>query len=319
MVPLPRRLAPRELALFTGIGRRVELAAGRAVFRRGESGHGMFVVGAGHVLLDPGDAATGRMLGTGEYFGELALYARGCTRMADATAAEECVVHVIDADAFAALLEREPLLMARFMLRSFGDLAAREPALAAAGAQQRGNDAKDPDVAFDARVRDALATPDVDDLTRLASRRALFRFLDARTEVRDRQRRFGLLLVDVDHFKRLNDAFGHVVGDEVLCAVAAEVCDAAGDTDLPCRLGGDEFALLAQVRDADELAARATRIVECVRRLRFVRAAPELNVSVSVGGGLCGDDDDWSVWYREADCALYDIRRAGGDGAHVMA
>jgi diguanylate cyclase (GGDEF)-like protein len=136
--------------------------------------------------------------------------------------------------------------------------------------------------------------------------------------VRDRHRRFGLLLVDVDRFKQINDQSGHLLGDDVLRAIAAEIQDAAGATDLPCRLGGDEFALLTQVKDQNELTERAQRIVEGVRQLRFAKSAPDLAVSVSVGGGLCSDDSEWSVWYSEADCALYHVKGSGGDGVHVM-
>jgi diguanylate cyclase (GGDEF)-like protein len=104
----------------------------------------------------------------------------------------------------------------------------------------------------------------------------------------------------------------------VLRAIATEIQDSAGATDLPCRLGGDEFALLTQVANQRELTERALRITEGVRQLRFPNSAPELTVTVSVGGGLCRDEDEWSVWYSEADCALYHVKGSGGDGAHVM-
>jgi diguanylate cyclase (GGDEF)-like protein len=157
-----------------------------------------------------------------------------------------------------------------------------------------------------------------DDLTNLCNRRGLYQFLENVTERRDRNRRFGLLLVDVDHFKQINDQNGHLTGDDVLRAIAAEIQGAAGATDLPCRLGGDEFALLTQVRDQAELNELALSIVEGVRRLQFADTAPGLAVTISVGGGLCREDGDWSVWYSEADCALYHVKGSGGDGAHVM-
>jgi diguanylate cyclase (GGDEF)-like protein len=83
-------------------------------------------------------------------------------------------------------------------------------------------------------------------------------------------------------------------------------------------LGGDEFALLTQVADHRDLTERALRIAESIRQLRFPQSAAQLTVSVSVGGGLCSEDTEWSVWYSEADCALYHVKGSGGDGAHVM-
>ena len=158
-----------------------------------------------------------------------------------------------------------------------------------------------------------------DALTRIANRYRLEKVL---LEECDRAERFrlplALVAMDVDDFKPINDQYGHGVGDEVLRAIGTEIQDAAGATDLPCRLGGDEFALLTQVADHRELTERALRIAESIRQLRFPQSAAQLTVSVSVGGGLCSEDTEWSVWYSEADCALYHVKGSGGDGAHVM-
>jgi diguanylate cyclase (GGDEF)-like protein len=317
---LPRQLSAREVQLFASVGQRQTLDTGRAVFRRGEYGRSMFVIESGRILLEFAGDLPDKLIGPGEYFGELALIVGNHARSGSALAAEPCVVRLIDPDAFAKLLQREPLLMAQFMLRSFTYLVASEQQLIANYKRRNEDLMQTLDSLRQTRDQLQLAQRLVctDDLTGLCNRRGLYQFLENVTERRDRNRRFGLLLIDVDHFKQINDQNGHLTGDDVLRAIAAEIQDAAGATDLPCRLGGDEFALLTQVRDQAELNEIAARIVDGVRRLQFAKTAPDLAVTISVGGGLCREDGDWSVWYSEADCALYHVKGSGGDGAHVM-
>lgn len=317
---LPRQLSTREMQLFTGAGQRIELDAGRAVFRRGEYGRSLFVIASGRILLEFAGDLPDKLIGPDEYFGELALFVGHHARSGSALAAEPSVVYLIDPDQFEVLLRREPLEMAQFMLRSFTYLVASEQQLIANYKRRNEDLMRTLDSLRQTRDQLQLARRQVctDDLTDLCNRRGLYQFLENAAEQRDRNRRFGLLLVDVDHFKLINDQHGHLVGDEVLRAIAAELQDAASASDLPCRLGGDEYALLCQVQDQRELTERALRIAEGVRQLRFPSSAPDLAVSVSVGGGLCREDSEWSVWYSEADCALYHVKGSGGDGAHVM-
>src|SRR6185437_3105199 len=128
---LPRRLSEREMALFTGVGQRLELGPGRAVFRRGEFGRSMFVIASGRVLLEFAGDLPDKLIGPDEYFGELALFVGNHARSGSALASEPCVVYVIEPDTFEALLRSEPLQMAQFMLRSFTYLVASEQQLIA--------------------------------------------------------------------------------------------------------------------------------------------------------------------------------------------
>jgi diguanylate cyclase (GGDEF)-like protein len=317
---LPHQLSADEMALFSGVGRRTELDAGRAVFRRGEYGRSMFVIASGRIRLEFTGDLPDKLIGPDEYFGELALFVGNHARFGSALAAEPSVVYLIDPDTFEDLLRREPLRMAQFMLRSFTYLVASERQLIANYKRRNEDLMQTLDSLRQTRDQLQLARHQVctDDLTGLGNRRGLYRFLEKSAEMRDRHRRFGLLLIDIDRFKQINDHNGHLVGDDVLRAIASEIQDAAGATDFPCRLGGDEFALLTQVHDHRELTERSVRIAEGVRQLRFPQSAPDLTVSVSVGGGLCREDGDWSVWYSEVDCALYHVKGSGGDGAHVM-
>ena len=128
----------------------------------------------------------------------------------------------------------------------------------------------------------------------------------------DTGRPLSLCVLDIDHFKAINDRSGHLAGDSALRAVAEEVRRVAGPLELPCRLGGDEFALVLRVSDDGELANRALGLMAAIRSLRLP-SLREHRLSVSVGGAFCVDPGGWSSWYSQADAALYEAKRKGGD------
>ena len=116
------------------------------------------------------------------------------------------------------------------------------------------------------------------------------------------------MMVDVDHFKSVNDNFGHNVGDEVLQRVAAELCETARSSDVVCRFGGEEFAILLPQTDLDagELAAEKFRVA--IERLHF----PQLSVTVSVGvSSLSELPTDPQDLLHQADKCLYVAKRSG--------
>ena len=317
---LPRQLSDQEFSLLASCGERRELPPGQTVFKHGEYGRAMFAIDSGHAMLEFTSNLPYKLIGPREYFGELALFIGNHARSGGAMAAEPCTLYVIEQAAFEDLLSRAPETLAMFMRRSFAYLVASEQQLIANYKRRNEDLIQTLDSLRQTQDQLHLARRQVctDDLTGLCNRRGLYRYLESMGEMRDRHRMLGLLLIDLDHFKQINDRAGHLTGDDVLRAVAAEVQDAAAANHLPCRLGGDEFALLTQVHDQRELNDRALRIAEGVRQLRFRGTPPDLRVSVSVGGSLCRDEAGWAVWYSEADCALYHVKGSGGDGAHVL-
>ncbi len=170
------------------------------------------------------------------------------------------------------------------------------------------------------RLREELRVlADTDALTGLSNRR---RFLEqaeaafARARVK-LQPGFALLLIDVDHFKRINDGHGHQAGDRVLRAIAGNLKATLRDRDLLGRLGGDEFAVLMQDCNVDDALRMAGRLCAGVRRFgddpHWNQA---LKPSLSIGvAAYEADDDDLQALLARADRALYRVKAHGRDGA----
>jgi diguanylate cyclase (GGDEF)-like protein/PAS domain S-box-containing protein len=152
-----------------------------------------------------------------------------------------------------------------------------------------------------------------DSLTGLASRRHFL--AEAEREVRRARRGHALsaLVLDVDHFKSINDAHGHAAGDRVLVELGRTVRGVLRDADLAGRLGGEEFGAL--LPDADEDLARA--VAERLRVALAAAAVPldgarELRFTVSIGAATLGPGDaDSAALLARADAAMYEAKRAG--------
>ncbi|WP_165967300.1 diguanylate cyclase [Luteimonas aestuarii] len=122
-----------------------------------------------------------------------------------------------------------------------------------------------------------------------------------------------ILLVDVDHFKTINDRYGHGMGDVVLKGIAGVLRDSVRDVDLPARYGGDEFAVLLVDSDTPTALACAERMLRQVRALEF-DAEPGLRCTLSIGvAELSPDYPALEHWIRAADAALYRAKAAGRD------
>ena len=122
---------------------------------------------------------------------------------------------------------------------------------------------------------------------------------------------FGLLIADIDHFKRVNDTYGHDVGDQVLATVGATLAGGIRGGDLAARWGGEEFAILVQAADAASLAVTAERLRILVAR-SVVRATDQtIVVRISVGATPADPLDVASSLLTRADGALYAAKEGG--------
>ncbi|BFR49731.1 sensor domain-containing diguanylate cyclase [Nitratidesulfovibrio sp. HK-II] len=159
------------------------------------------------------------------------------------------------------------------------------------------------------RLRQMATT---DGLTGLANRR---RFLEALEHEVQRHRRYGtplaLVSIDVDRFKRVNDTWGHAVGDEVLRALAA-ICRAeVRDVDTVGRIGGEEFAVLLPDTAPEEAMAVAERLRYAVEAAPLLTSGGPLTVTLSLGVAASPPCDGADGLLREADRALYRAKAGG--------
>jgi len=158
-----------------------------------------------------------------------------------------------------------------------------------------------------------------DELTGTLNRRAVMRLLD---EERQRMMRtgqpFGVALFDLDHFKQVNDGFGHLTGDETLRHFTRTALASMRNTDRLGRYGGEEFLMLLTAT-ADETAARvaAERVREGTAGHDWAAVAPGLKVTVSAGVALCQPGETAEQLLDRADQALYNAKREGRNRVHV--
>jgi diguanylate cyclase (GGDEF)-like protein len=168
-------------------------------------------------------------------------------------------------------------------------------------------------LAFDsARQRDALRVQaETDALTglmnRLAFQHALERAIAAAGRVRNPVH---LVVADVDHFKEVNDSYGHAVGDQALVAVAAALRSALREGDIVGRLGGEEFGFLLPDTDLPTALAVTERVRKAVRELRVVDHVITLSAGVAAPSAALESADDL---FLAADAALYRAKRTGRD------
>ena len=129
-----------------------------------------------------------------------------------------------------------------------------------------------------------------------------------------------MVQLDLDHFKRINDRFGHAAGDRALVAFAHCLRSELRDTDLLARLGGEEFAVyLPGVPPADALAI-AERLCNAVAGLRLEEAGERIPITVSIGiACVTAPGTTWSAWLSSADQALYEAKRAGRNRVAMFA
>lgn len=160
-----------------------------------------------------------------------------------------------------------------------------------------------------------------DPLTGLANRRALEDRYDLarRTVARGQQRGMFFALLDMDHFKKVNDLYGHEYGDGVLAELGLVLAQyARRSMDMAARLGGDEFALLLYDTDLNSGRARLAELLGQIRNLGIEhRANHSAVVTVSAGGVAVGPGMTLSDAYHAADHCLYKAKHGGRDGLVV--
>ena len=203
----------------------------------------------------------------------------------------------------------EPLGVLAVYARSDGGLRDDAALAAVEGLAQRAT----PALENARRYREARQLADTDALTGLHNRRMFHETLGREVGRAQRYRRtLGLIVLDLDDFKQINDRHGHLAGDAVLAEVGERMRSVARSADVPCRIGGEEFAVIlpeSALTDAEALYQRlaeaiSARPIEHVGTIRFSAGLAELRA-----------DDDTLSFFERADRALYVAKREGKNRA----
>ena len=167
--------------------------------------------------------------------------------------------------------------------------------------------------AIEAKNRELETLATTDALSGLLNRRAVMERCETELERARRERRpLACIMCDIDHFKRINDTYGHAVGDSVIRAVANTLESCCRDVDLVGRYGGEEFVVLLPGLDADAAAELAERARIAVLALAAGAELPLERLSSSFGvSDLAGDARDGAALVDQADQALYAAKEGG--------
>lgn len=164
-------------------------------------------------------------------------------------------------------------------------------------------------------VRQLRIQASQDPLTKLPNRRALEEDLQhAWQRFQGGDAGFAVLALDLDHFKRINDRYGHLAGDAILEQVAHRLRITVRDGDVVARTGGEEFVVLLPETDADKAQALAQRLIDAVRAQPFALPGVALPITVSIGLTQARRNDGAALHVmKRADEALYRAKSEGRD------
>jgi diguanylate cyclase (GGDEF)-like protein len=125
-------------------------------------------------------------------------------------------------------------------------------------------------------------------------------------------KKIALLMVDLDHFKDINDNFGHDAGDELLKQISARMMNMLRKTDIICRMGGDEFVLLISDVSENEMIDEVVQRVLLAIGKQFILRGTELKISASLGVAIYpADGEALEILIKHADIAMYETKKMG--------
>jgi len=164
-------------------------------------------------------------------------------------------------------------------------------------------------------LEDSVSMASIDELTRLHNRRYLRSHFKCEFErAREGGKPLSLIVLDVDHFKKVNDTHGHAVGDEVLVELANRIKKLTRSSDLPARFGGEEFVVVMPETDPEIAKTVAERLRHGMANEPFETSRDALALSITISVGIANMSDqieDPDELFRLADEALYKAKDGG--------
>ncbi len=171
------------------------------------------------------------------------------------------------------------------------------------------------------KIRELKKLALLDPLTQVGNRRYAETVLNTRyDEMKMYGWSFGLLFMDIDHFKEVNDRHGHDVGDEVLRMVATTLANSIRSVDTVCRWGGEEFVTILQnVKDVKTLSSVADKCRLLVEHSSLTRGEETIQVRISIGATLAGEDDTIETLLKRVDRLMYRSKDEGRNRVSIEA
>ncbi|MFC1838174.1 diguanylate cyclase [Thermodesulfobacteriota bacterium] len=162
------------------------------------------------------------------------------------------------------------------------------------------------------RVKELEKLALLDNLTQLANRNYIEREFESRLEEKRRYNvPFGILFMDIDHFKKFNDTYGHDVGDDVLKFVAKTLIDTSRPFDLYGRWGGEEFIGVLRNIKEEGLKTVGNRVRMLIENSYMNYKDKKLNVTISIGATIVNDGDTMESLIKRADRLMYKSKAGG--------
>jgi diguanylate cyclase (GGDEF)-like protein len=166
--------------------------------------------------------------------------------------------------------------------------------------------------ANDLRVKELEKLALLDNLTQLANRNYIEREIQSRFEEKKRfNMPFGILFIDIDHFKKYNDIYGHPAGDEVLNFIANTFVANTRPFDLYGRWGGEEFIGIIRNINGKDLESLANRLRSLTENSYIIHENEKLYVTISIGATLANENDTIDTIIKRADTLMYKSKAAG--------
>ncbi len=162
------------------------------------------------------------------------------------------------------------------------------------------------------RYTEALAAAFRDPLTGAGNRIALDKTLEREVELAKRHNQpLSVLMLDIDHFKNVNDTYGHAMGDEVLKQVVTSISSCIRQTDMCFRYGGEEFLIMLASADTEGAHRIAERIRSSIEAAVFTHEKGSLSITSSIGSATLYASDTMHSICERADSALYKAKNSG--------
>ncbi len=164
-----------------------------------------------------------------------------------------------------------------------------------------------------ALIKELNLAATTDFLTKLYNRNFFYSSIkQVQAQAKREAYQYGIIMIDIDHFKAVNDSYGHEAGDMTLKIVASIIKKSARESDIPCRWGGEEFLILVPKSNLTELVQFAERLRKRIETFIIVIEAGILEFSITASIGISiGDDDNIENVIAKADQRLYRVKESG--------